>query len=281
MSIPLTFDWLTVAWLKTRVGLWWRGRRSARQLVLLWLLAAVGCVPVARFEETQSAAQVEQEGRRRSEQQVQALQAENAQLRAEMQQKAAALSDADQQLSQAELDTSLQGKQRQDAEGVVEQLRGELQRVGSHLQAFHDEKQKLTAELGSEGERGRELSRLTRDLSLSLAEPIATGEYSLDAVEHAVVLRVPRSDVLATDGAVKPECKALLDAVTKVMALHKTAKVRLEDSSAPGDAIAVQRLTTSFTERGLGAERFEPLLPDATAAEPTDEPEILLGFSVP
>src|SRR6186713_3138345 len=78
VSIPLTFDWLTVAWLKTRFALWWRGRRSPRQLVLLWLLAVVGCVPVARFEETQSAAQVEQEGRRRSEQQVQALQAENA-----------------------------------------------------------------------------------------------------------------------------------------------------------------------------------------------------------
>ena len=63
MSIPLTFDWLTLAWLKTRLHLWWRvGRASPRQLALLLVLGLFsGCVPVTRFEETQSAAQVEME----------------------------------------------------------------------------------------------------------------------------------------------------------------------------------------------------------------------------
>lgn len=282
MTIPLTFDWLTVAFLRTRLALWWRSRLPARHWLLALLLGALsGCVPVTRFEETQSAAQVEMEGRRRSEQQAQQLAAENAQLRAQMQEKSQALEERDERLSQAELDSTTRGKQREDAEGMVDQLRGELQRVGGHLQAFHDEKQKLQADLSSEHERSQAQARLTRDLSLSFATPLTTGEYTLDAEPRGVALRVPRSSVLATDGAVKPEAAMLLDAVAKVLSLHQTSKLRLEDSSAPGDAIAVQGVVKALTERAVGAERFEPLLPDAAAAQPTDEPELLFGFSAP
>ena len=92
MTIPLTFDWLTVAWLKLRLHLWWRSGRSPRQLALLLVLGVFsGCVPVTRFEEAQSAAQVEMEGRRRAEYQVGELKAENSQLLARMQQQSQAL----------------------------------------------------------------------------------------------------------------------------------------------------------------------------------------------
>lgn len=281
MTIPLTFDWLTLTWMKTRLALWWRGGGAARQRLLLLWLALSGCVPVTRFEETQSAAHVEMEGRRRSEQQVQQLAAENAQLREQMLEKSQALSEREERLSQAELDSTTLGKQREDAEGMVQQLRGELQRASGHLQEFHDEKQKLKAELGGELERARESARVTRDLSLSLAEPIATGAYSLDAEKNTVVLRVPRSEIFGTDGAVKSDASALLNSVSKVLALHKNTKLRLEDSSAPGDAIAVQHLVKALTERAVAPERFEPLLPDAAAAPAADEPEILFGFSAP
>ena len=125
MSIPLTFDWLTLAWLKTRLHLWWRvGRASPRQLALLLVLGLFsGCVPVTRFEETQSAAQVEMEGRRRSEYQVAQLQKELAELRQRMQQQSQTIDERDQALSQAQLDSSTLGKQREDADGVVAQLR--------------------------------------------------------------------------------------------------------------------------------------------------------------
>lgn len=279
MTIPLTFDWLTLAWLKTRLSLWWRAQRPVRAWLLLWLSALSGCVPVTRFEESQSAAQVEMEGRRRSEQQLRELEKENAELRARMQQDSAALEERDERLSQAELSTVMQGKQQKEAEGMVEQLRGELQRVGGHLQAFHEEKQKLQAELGSEQERSERRARLTRDLALTLAEPLKAGEYTLDTAKEAVVLRVPRSEVFATDGSLKSSSASLLDAVGKVLLLHKTTTLRLEDSSAPGDAIAVQRVVAALTERAVAAERFEPLLPDAAAAAPTDEPELLFGFT--
>lgn len=290
MSIPLTFDWLTLTWLKTRLELWLARRGLWPRRLALFLLLGVfsGCVPVTRFEETQSAAQVEMEGRRRSEYQVAQLKTENEQLRAQMQQQSQALDDRDQALSQAQLDSSTQGKQRQDAEGMVEQLRGELARVGGHLQAFHADQQKLEASLTAEAARGRELSRLARDAALAFPEPIATGDYTLDPEQGAIVLRVPREKLLTEDGSVKPEAEAVLKVVARLMQLHKTAKLRLEDSSAAGDPLAVSRLVTALTERAVPAERFEPLAvqPEANAAAAAAPPnrdgaEIAFGFSVP
>jgi hypothetical protein len=289
VSIPLTFDWLTLAWLKTRFQLWWRGRRvvSPRQLALLLVLGIFsGCVPVTRFEETQSAAQVEMEGRRRSEYQLTRLEAENAELRARMQQQSQLVDERDQALAQAELDSSTQGKQRQDAEGMVEQLRGELQRVGGHLQSFHDDQQKLQVALETEAARGRALSRLSRDAALLFAEPLATGEYSLDAEQGLVVLRVAREKLLADDGSVKPEAEPLLKALSRLMQLHQQAKLRVEDSSAPADAIAVSRLVAALTEHAVPADRYEPLAASAdVAAAPAPDkaaaPQIAFGFSVP
>lgn len=293
MTIPLTFDWLTLAWLKMRLQLWWQhGQVPRRRLALLLVLGVVsGCVPVTRFEETQSAAQVEMEGRRRSEYQVSQLTAENAQLRSQMQQQGQVLDDRDQALSQAQLDSSTQGKQREDAEGMVEQLRGELARVGGHLQSFHDDRQKLETALEAAASRGRALSRLSRDVALALAEPVATGEYGLDTEQGAVVLRVPREKVLGDDGTVKPEAEPLLKAVSRLMQLHKQAKLRVEDSSAAAFPFATSRLVTALTEHAVPSDRFEPLaVSDASATgdaavAPTPPksgtPEIVLGFSVP
>ena len=300
VTIPLTFDWLTLAWLKVRLHLWWRRRRMSppRELVFSFLLllgVCSGCVPVTRFEETQSAAQVEMEGRRRSEYEVSQLKTENTQLRAQIQGQGQALDEREQALSQAALDSSTQGKQREDAEGVVQQLRGELARVGGHLQAFHDDKQKLEGELAAEAARGRTLSRLSRDAALALAEPIATGEYSLDVEQGAVVLRVPREKLLSDDGSVKPEAEALLKAVSRIVTLHKETKLRVEDSSAQADPLAVSRLVMALGERGVAPDRFQPLAAAVDAAAPaapapaapapaekTGGPaEIVLGFSVP
>jgi hypothetical protein len=287
VSIPLTFDWLTLAWLKTRLELWLRRRRvPLRQLAWILVLGVFsGCVPVTRFEETQSAAQVEMEGRRRSEYQASQLKTENEQLRAQMQKQSQILDDREQALSQAELDSSTQGKKRQDAEGMVEQLRGELARVGGHLQTFHDDQRKLETALTSEAARGRELSRLSRDAALALPEPIATGEYTLDAEQGAIVLRVPRAKLLTDDGSVKPEADPVLKVVARLMQLHKQARLRVEDSAAPSDPLAVSRLVLALTERAVAAERFEPLAAQAdgaAAAAPQnrEDAEIAFGFSV-
>lgn len=287
VSIPLTFDWLTLAWLKLRLGLWWKSRGgvlprvSVRRLALVLLLGVFsGCVPVTRFEEAQSAAQVEMAGRHHAEYRIQQLEAENAQLRAGAQQKAAAFDEQNDALAQAELDKTTQGKERADAEGMVEQLRGELARVGGHLQSYHAEKQKLEASLQAESARGRALSRLTRDISLALAEPLTTGEYTLDSEPQHVVLRASRAKLLADDGTRKPEAEALLKAVERLLQLHPESKLRIEDTSAPADPIVASRLATAL---GVPADRLEalPSVEAPAPSAPSATPEVVLGFSVP
>jgi flagellar motor protein MotB len=283
---------LTLAWIELRLGLWWKSRRrlrlhvSPRQLAFVVLaFALASCVPVTRFEETQSAAQVEMAGRHRAEAQISQLKAEVAELRASLSRQGVTLDERGDALAQAELDKSNQGKERADAEGMVEQLRGELARVGGHLQSYHADKQKLEANLAAEAARGRALARLSRDVALTLAEPIATGEYTLDAEPQHVVLRLPREKLLAEDGAVKPEADALLKAVARILSLHPQSKLRLEDAAAPADAIATSRLVAALGERAVAADRFEPLVPDGAptpAAPPkTGSNELSFAFSVP
>jgi hypothetical protein len=286
VSIPLTFDWATVAWLCARLRWWWRGR--AGRLALLAMLGIVsGCVPALQYEETQSAAAVEKEGRRRSEEQLQQLKAENEQLRAKMLAEKQASDERDQALSQAALDTAAQGKQREDAEGMVEQLRGELARVGSHLQTFHDDKQKLEQSLSAETAHGQALARLSRDVALSFSDPLATSEYSLDTAQDSLLLRLPRGDLLTDTAELGSDAPRVLDVVARLLKSHEQAKLRVEDSSAPGDAVRVQRVVAALTERGVAPERFVALAaadvaPDsAPAPKPATTPEIVFGFSVP
>jgi hypothetical protein len=290
VSIPLTFDWLTLAWLELRLALWWKAQRgsrprfSPRELALGLLVGLLsGCVPVTRFEEAQSAAQVEMAGRHQAEYRIEQLQAENAQLRAGVQQKASALDEQSDALAQAELDKTTQGKERADAEGIVEQLRGELARVGGHLQSYHAEKQKLEASLAAEAARGRAVALLTRDIALALAEPLTIGEYTLDAEQRHALLRLPREKVLADDGSIKPEADAALKAVARVLQLHPEAKLRVEDTSAPGDAVAASRVVGALTQRAVSADRFEPLAVAEAAqpATPSGAAQIVLAFSVP
>ncbi len=281
MSIPLTIDWATLAWLQTRLRLWWSARYVRQLMLLLVVGTLVGCVPATQFEESQSAAQVEREGRRRAEQQAQELNDENSQLRLQMQQEKRALEERDQALSQAALDTSAQGKQRQDAESMVEQLRGELARAGNHLRTFHDDKQKLEQALTSETARARALARLSRDLALTFSEPIATGEYTLDAEQELLVLRVPRQGVLGDASDVQPQAARLLENVARLMQLHPRAKLRVCDSSAPTDPLRVAKLVAALGERGIAPGRVDALDPEARAVETADGPALVVSFCEP
>jgi hypothetical protein len=222
-------------------------------------------------------------GRHRAEYRIEQLQAENAQLLAGERHKAAALDEQNDALAQAELDKTMQGKERADAEGMVEQLRGELARVGGHLHSYHAEKQQLEASLAAQAARGRALSHLTRDVSLALAEPLTTGEYTLDAEQQHVVLRVPRAKILADDGTVKPEAEALLKTVARLLQLHPLSKLRVTDTSAPTDPTVSSRLLTALGQLSVPAERFEPAVAAEASATPAPAatPEIVLGFSVP
>ena len=105
------------------------------------------------------------------------------------------------------------------------------------------------------------------------------------------MLHVPREELLTEAAEVKPDGKQVLDAVARLMQLHKQVMLRVEDTSAKGDAVRVARLVAALGARGVGAERFQPLASDAEKTSPDAAPpsapragaapEVTFGFSVP
>ena len=134
-----------------------------------------GCVQATAYEQATSAAAVQAEGRRRLgeelaqksaellalRQERERLQAENARLSGELRRREGAM-------DQAELELVLAKQERTEEASLVQQLRGDLARVGSHLDVFADEKADLDAALQA---ARAENERLTTRLATAVSEP--------------------------------------------------------------------------------------------------------------
>ena len=112
---------------------------------LIWLL--VGCVPITRFEEAESAAAVEAEARRRAALELESTRQRVGELEATLQARDAELEARQRTLDEQQLASSISDKQRQENASLVEQLRSELSRTGEHLKSYSDDKTRLEREL--------------------------------------------------------------------------------------------------------------------------------------
>ena len=113
------------------------------------VLALTACVPATRYEEAQSAAQVEAEGRRRAALELQSSQQRVAELEASLQARESEIDARQSALDEQQLASSIAEKERDENASLVEQLRGELSRTGEHLKSYADEKARLEKELSS------------------------------------------------------------------------------------------------------------------------------------
>jgi flagellar motor protein MotB len=114
---------------------------------LLWLV--VGCVPITRYEEAESAAAVEAEARRRAALELESTRQRLSELEATLQARDAELEARQRTLDEQQLASSISDKQRQENASLVEQLRGELSRTGDHLKSYSEEKARLERELSA------------------------------------------------------------------------------------------------------------------------------------
>jgi hypothetical protein len=169
-------------------------RTLHRLIVVRALVSSVmlgGCVEATAYEQAASAAEVQAEGRRRAGEDLQRKSAELRELRREYERLKAEnvrlqdeLSDRQGAVAQAELDLMLAKQERSDEASLVQQLRGDLARVGTHLDVFADEKAGLGAELAA--------ARAENDrLSSQLAEAKAGPAPSQPADEAAAVEAAP------------------------------------------------------------------------------------------
>lgn len=125
-----------------------------RGLALSFALS--GCVPATQWEEASSAAEVEAEGHRRvaerltkAEADLERAKADNEKLSAAKEALEAQLEKEELQMAQTSMDMESTKKEQEQQVELVTQLRGELARVGDHLESYQGDKDELTVKLAA------------------------------------------------------------------------------------------------------------------------------------
>jgi hypothetical protein len=270
----------------------WVIESAPRVLVHLASLAALGaalgaCVPTARHEEVLSAAQVEHDGHRRTLARLYAVEQKLALAEAALRDRERHLGDREQLVEEARLESSLLAKERDTASDLVEQLRGELARVGDHMQSFASERNDLasqlesarerTARLSATAERLNEVGRIVRDLTLLLGDTVAVGEVELEVVDGKPVVRVDANRVWAGEGdELVAEGKKIIETMARLASLHPRIRYELTEQGAGGEAsIRLRRLVDALVAQGVAADRalirVDEASKSAAARAPTNE----------
>ena len=261
--------------------------------------AAVGlfsaCVPATQYEEAKSASEVELAARQRAEVELSATRSKLDAAMSELSQREQKLAETEQSVSESKLESSVVAKERDEATGLVDQLRGELARVGDNLRTYAEQKADLEKSLQAAQARKLELerneaqtvslARLTRDLTSALGDRVTSGDMALDVRDGHVLLSAPSELWFNDDGTLRAGMDSALSAVSRVLALHSASVLELTlpatDAEKRGPA-----LLSALTSRGVAASRMKlgSLAPPTAATGDTapvkaTPPTVELSFS--
>lgn len=182
----------------------WRAALALTGASSAWLGAA-SCVPAVRYEEARSAAEVEAEAKRRVAAELEKARAENERLRAELSSRRDALDDSANAMQQIQLEQDLANKQRDETASLVEQLRGELARVGAHLQQATEENRRLERELADLRTRAEASERarlaLVTDVALAVGAARLERAVRITSEGSAVVVRAKADTLFEPESA--------------------------------------------------------------------------------
>jgi hypothetical protein len=233
------------------------------------------CVPEARYEEAKSASEVQFAARQRAEAELAATQTQLTAAASELNQREQKLAETEQSVSESKLESSVAVKERDEATGLVDQLRGELARVGDNLRSYAEQKADLEKSLQAAQVRKLELersqaqtvaiARLTRDLTSALGDRVTNGDLTIDVREGRVLLSAAPELWFNDDGTLRADMDGALAAVSRVLTLHPASALELAlpttDAEKRGPA-----LLSALSARGVSASRMKlaPLAPPAT-----------------
>jgi len=246
---------------------------APRLLVHLASLAALGAafgacvVPAARYEEAVSAAEVEQDGHRRTLAILYATEQKLGQAEAQLREQEKRLGEREELVAEAQLQGSVAATERDSASSLVEQLRGELARAGDHLSSFATQRNDLASQLeaaqarvtrlGAAAERLDELGRVVRDVTLLFGDSVTTGEIELEIKDGKPQLSVPSERVWKSGGnELTPEAKKMLEAMGKLASRHPRVHFELAEQGAHGDtSLRLLPLVEVLTAQGITGDR--------------------------
>jgi hypothetical protein len=250
----------------------YQGTALAPRLVLhVASVAAVlgmfsACVPAARYEEAKSASEVEFAARQRAEAELLATQTKLTAAAAELNQREQKLAETEQSVSESKLENSLAVKERDEATGLVDQLRGELARVGDNLRSYAEQKADLEKSLQAAQARKLELerneaqtvaiARLTRDLTSALGDRVTSGDLTLDVQNGRVLLSGPAELWFNDDGTLRAAMDDAIAAVSRVLTVHPASSLEL-GLVASGAEKRGPALLSALSSRGVAASRMK------------------------
>jgi chromosome segregation ATPase len=257
-------------------------------------LIVAGCVvPQQRYDTVVTRLDREQSQRLAAENGLARAKADLTRLEEMLNDKEKNLTSEEGELAAARLDSQRVSTERDDAVGLVEQLRGELARIGDNLRALADQKKELEAALDKADARAKKLESadqrviegalVMRDLSLALAEAITARKAYLTVLDGKPAVRLDAKNAFGPKGTeLSPDCAALLGAVGRVLAQRRAAHVELSDLSADGaeeqDRVTrLQHVADALVEKGLPAGRIAvavpPRAPGSAPDVETPDPE--------
>jgi len=248
---------------------------TPRLLVNVGAVAALAgmlgaCVPATQYEEAKSASEVESAKRERAESELAAVQAKLEAANAELSEREQKIAQTEEAVSQSKLENSVALKERDEASGLVDQLRGELGRVGDDLRSYAQQKADLQKSL-EEAKAAQaaqkaapetdahavSVARLMRDLTAALGERVLSGDISIDIAGGKVVLAAPSELWFGDDAKLIAGADNLAGAIAHVLVLHGDTTMTV---TPPGEAeLAKKRgesLTAALIAKGVAAPRI-------------------------
>jgi len=240
------------------------------------------CVPAARYEEAKSASEVELAARQRAEAQLLVTRTQLDAASAELDRREQKLVETEQSVSESKLENSVAVKERDEATGLVDQLRGELARVGDNLRSYAAQKADLEKSLQAAQARKVELerneaqtvaiARLTRDLTAALGQRVTSGDLTIDVRDGRVLLSAPPELWFNDDGSLRAGMDDVVAALSRVLTLHSASALELAVPQANAEKSG-PALLSALSSRGVAASRMKlaqrtpPLAPSAEGAQ--------------
>jgi flagellar motor protein MotB len=263
---------------------------APRVLVPLASLAAAcsvasGCVPAMRYEEANSAADVETEARRRAELALSAAQARVAELEAELKRRDQRAEAGDQKLAEERFARGVAAKELSETSSLISQLREDLARANQNLVAVTNENTRLSqknAQIGEPAADSSSIAALARELDAVLGALKQDPRVRVVVRENSLSIRIEASALFESDRAsTKPEVALALGAASTFLASHPGVRCTLREGK--GEAALPsslgrerrERLVSLLAERKL-SERVTVQLSDATSASTPESYELVL-----
>jgi hypothetical protein len=182
-----------------------------------------------------------------------------------------------------ELDYERLQREGDDARLVIDQLRGEISRVGTHLRSYAADRERLRQLLNDAEGRLSELNQierlgrarlvLVRDLTHALHEPLRDGQLSLTIEARRVGVLIPASHAYHPEsGALMPQARRHLDITAETVRRLPFSHVEIAETVPGLDAATrlnrLEQLKNVLVEAGARSERVVYRLFEEPIASP-------------